>query len=348
MDVRPQWTPWTTAGRAKLMVDSDNWDWADSARELRGHRERYVAELHTHVELEKAYKAAVQRDECKEALLETREMLRQQQLGVARVARAESDALRRQATAARENWKQRGKHITVAQDDERLRAQLEREQMARERSSRARLRLQERERHQRECGEALRARIQANRERAERIRSNSARGLSSSSASELQGRMTSAERIRQAERRNEMARLLARKEDLDANRSQHDNVVEVSSPSRVRVWTDELTAHKARQSASVRQESALLHEARLLDRLADEARKQAIRDTVRRAHFHGQEEVALPNPPSVGRSSSTGSLSVTLAERAQSGLDPKVLASRSPAARWLRQYAGEAQQKVSV
>ena len=111
-EVRPQWTPRTSAGRAKLHVDDVNWEHAERLRQLREHREKYKAEFRNHIQLTNTYEAAVKREERLEALQSARQAVKQQTVEQGRQTKAEGEQLRELARQQRQNWEEYGKYLT--------------------------------------------------------------------------------------------------------------------------------------------------------------------------------------------------------------------------------------------
>lgn len=105
--VRPQWTPRTSAGRAKLMAESANWEAAQHERELQRARDRQIDET----TLRQRQVAAARAEQTKQALQHSREQHAGAIARAARKSKEDSDAWRQRSTTLRESWQGKARAI---------------------------------------------------------------------------------------------------------------------------------------------------------------------------------------------------------------------------------------------
>lgn len=300
-EVRPQWTPRTSAGRAKLHVDDVNWEHAERLRQLREHREKYKAEFRNHIQLTNTYEAAVKREERLEALQSARQAVKQQTVEQGRQTKAEGEQLRELARQQRQNWEEYGKYLTRYHTNAGARAA--RRQVEFGKADEAERQRRQRESHRHERAHELSEHIVANREKAQRARRESSLALRSVSDAELRSRHEVAQLMRRAEMHRDGQRLVEKREMLEIARQSHDAVLEHSAREKVRGY---LEADRRKNIAPAAEQRARLHRMRFAIRNEtneDFARKKEMHDAVKHAEIYGYthpvDAIGRPLSPNV-------------------------------------------------
>jgi len=283
---RPQWTPRTSAGRAKLIAVSENWEWADETRRIRNRRERYKIETEKHKEMCNFHEATLAREQRSAALQDARDMTRQAAEEHGRARKAESMELRRRRSQFEMNYIEDARNLHYVHNNERMHSA--RASVQREREVEARRRVVERQRAERFKARELSEHLLFNKARAQQVRSASLYGVRSSNDQHLQQRTEQADEIKDDSARRADERFQYRQRTLLEHRQSHNAVVSASSPSRVRDLKARLREEKAQSCERMRDELQRMHVHRLHRLLAEEERKRELHDSVRRAAIDGE------------------------------------------------------------
>ena len=286
-DVRPQWTPHTTAGRAKLHVDGENWEWAERARRLRVDRERYRHHWTQQLSQRNSYEAAARREDNLRAIAHMKAQHKQalDRKGIA--GKRESDDMRRRAREQKEAWEHYGRLLHTVHNNDGCRRQkaLLHNQRAQEYVQSRRV--SERIVREREAEEAHRAVYV--KERAEAIRQDNVRAVKSVSASELKIRQKAADAMRQEEVRRSGYRHYNRQLDIAEQRRTRDAV---DNSASIAVVAEANAAERRRKkviAAQVREQIQAMRHSRMYTERSEVERKRAMHDAVRRAAIDGPE-----------------------------------------------------------
>lgn len=283
--VRPQWTERTTAGRAKLAVDANNWQWAERSRQLRNEREDYCGQVRNHVKMKNAYEASAARTERLQALQDVRSQVRFSIENKGLRGKQEVDQMRERQLHQRQQWELYGRQLHAVHNNEGARAQ--RVAMHLQRGDNCERMRRERERHERARAAEIAQRFDENRDRAERMRTENVRAVQSVSAAELRARQHDVDVMRHAEVRREGYRVNERQEVLATHREYRDAVHGVASRECVAEHNAAERARKAEHAAHVRRQMRRLRHVRMADVLGEAERKRAMHDEIVRERFEG-------------------------------------------------------------
>jgi hypothetical protein len=330
--VRPQWTPRTAAGRAKLMTESDNWEKAEPERQLQKNRDRQIAEQRE----ERRQMTAALHDERICALHESKELHRRVVENVGRLAKKESEAYRRRHEFARKAWANQGRQLPRAQDNtERVRQQMMKIQS--ERAASVAARNAERRRAELEQQAEIQQYQHAARERAERDRQKRANRLRSSSMTQLHQRELNVDHMRDLQALREELREQSRREYVESNRGAREGIASALSPRNVRRFKAQEQARKADLAEQLKAERERDRGRLNHARRDEDERKRQLHNEVRRAALGGygdRRRIAYSSYKHSGTSNYSQSR-----EDGSHGFRHNLPSSRSPAGRWLREYA---------
>lgn len=283
--MRPQWTARTVAGRAKLAVDGDNWEWAERTRKLRTQREAYCGQWQHHVRAKNSYEAALARQERLSSLRSVRDEHRQGIDERGKVGKGESELIRQKHHLQRRQWEAYGKDLHHVHNN--AAARREKVMLHEERGSNSERMRRERERHERQRAVEITERAINNRERAERVRRENVQAVRSVSAAELRSRRATYDEMRQAEVVREGHREHERAVALSEAAWKRDAVHHVSSREMVAEFNALERQRKAAHAAQVRQQMHRLRHSRMRDVLGEAERKRALHDEVVRERTDG-------------------------------------------------------------
>jgi hypothetical protein len=286
-EYRPQWTPRTTAGRAKLRVDDNNWEYAERHRQQREERENYTAEFRNHVQLTNSYEAAVKREERLSALQHSREATSQQIVEQGKQIKSESEQLRAVARQQRQQWEDYGRFLTGFHTN--VGARRARRLVEDEKVDEAEVRRRQRESHRHERAYEVSQRVLANREKAQRARTELSLSMRSVSAAELHSRHQVAQWMRQAERVRDGERGAEKRQVLETAKQSHDAVLENSSRGKVVGYLEADRRRRAATAAAQRAQLRSMSHVRAAEHYDEISRRRAMHDAVRHAELHGYE-----------------------------------------------------------
>lgn len=311
------------------MLESSNWEAAENERELQRARDQQIHERHVH----QRHEAASRAEQTRQALQQSRD---EHAAAVARSAHESkeySDDCRRQFTHAREAFLEKARAIPRTQDNQaRVRRQCDKLRETRASAVAVQTAVQraaEMDWHVER--DEMRARTRARAD--EHRRAHAARLRSASTRQQLQreGDVDVARElafVRESEREHQRQAALAR------NRHTHDGVSSLSGPEQVR---RQERARKAEKIAHHKAESEAIEVALEARRREEDARKRALHDGVRRAAtggFGDRRRTAYSDY----RHSGTSLLSHSRGDGRHS-FRHELPSARSPAGRWLRDYA---------
>ena len=284
-DVRPRFTPRTSAGRAKLSIDAGNFEQAELTRQLRAQREQYRVDFKHYVQETNAYNASHARSRQLLALQEVRDQTAVEAERAARELRREANELRRQHAEQRREWEEYGRSLKHVHNNHGARVQ--REHVAHGRVRDAIERRRESEHMRRICAHELAERERAKRERAQSARHANAYGLRSASEAELLARQEHSARMRHDLHERDRARFHSRRVQVSSARASHDQVFDESSRYRVAEFNAAERERKAEAARQLRDDLHSMRRERMLQQAAERARKQAMHDAVMQATLGG-------------------------------------------------------------
>lgn len=300
-EVRPQWTPATSAGRARLRVDDANWQLAESARVERSEAEMFLGDLRQRHRASNAQQAAMARRERLEVLHHVRATSRTLIDDKAARAKAETREQLRQLQAARAEWEQHGRTLPAHDRSGIVR---ERQRIAHENVASAREVRRQREAIRDHCARELTGRLLANQEKAMHIRQRNTLAVRSVSAAELRDRQGTVDTMRRQEASRDRERYAEKHHAYARSRSSHEQVHRVSSRECVAHYIAAERARKAAVAAAVRESIDARRLERAYAERAEEERKRALHDAVRRGVYEGYAfEVSTTGEALDGRSS---------------------------------------------
>ena len=342
-DVRPQWTPRTSAGRAKLMTESKKWERAEDERQRKAHHEHLKYQRSQHGFQSKSDRVFIAREDKLNALQDSREAHCKAIHAVGRVVKARAEELRQQHIQGQQAWQARGRALhSVNNNSERVRGQ--RDKLHQERSAHSAARAAERRRHEAERALERAEHIRVSRERAARNRRITQDRVRVSSTRSLESRERGVDDMRETQLAREEERFQTMHQKREANREKRDGVAKALSPMNVRDFKAREQARKAQVSARMREQSIKNGREFLQARLADMERKTRQHDAVRRSAIEGYGDHVETAYSSVAHSGTS-----LLSSARDDGPHPfkhDLPTVLSPSGRWLRGYAQAAHARV--
>ena len=284
-EVRPQWTTRTTAGRAKLAVDTDNWLWAERTRKLRNQREAYRGQWQHHVRAKNAYEASAAREDRLSSLRSVRDDQVKSVDVRGKVGKREADLLRQKHHEQRQQWEAYGKDLHHVHNNDGARKQ--KVMLFEERRQESDRMKREREQHERARAAEISERMLANRQRAAHIRRENVRAVSSVSAAELRARGETYSAMRSQSVRHERQREHERQRSLNEAAWKRDAVHQASSREMVAAFNGAERRRKAIAATQVREQMQRMRRSRMHDVLSEADRKRALHDEVVRERLEG-------------------------------------------------------------
>ena len=330
--VRPQWTPRTSAGRAKLMTESANWELAEEERVLQRERDLQIEQQ----QWQRRELTAALAEQRKDALETSRENHRVAVRRISKEAKDESDGCRRQHAVAREAFQDRASKTIPRAQENQERVRREQMRMHEDRSSHVAAQNAERQRadyeRQREIAEH-KASARARADERKRVHTYRAH---STKARELRSREANVDEMRQKQASREGALNQYKEQVRQFNRCLRDGVATSSSPDMVRDFKARERARKAALSGQVKDQLERDRQEFEAARRSEEERKRAMHDDVRRAATGGFGDRRRAG---YGVKYSGTSCYSQSRHDGRHDFRHELPTTRSPAGRWLREYA---------
>ena len=336
IEVRPAATPRTSTGRSKLMAESHKWEFAEAHRVQRIQRGYNICSLKGQWQSDVTIATQKARDERLQALEDSREMHRQLVDEIGREGKDHAEELNRQTREGRQAWKHHGRALHEANENtERVRAVIQHLHAGRQ--AQAAEYVTARRQAEQEKAQELAELIMTTRSRAERNRERTARRKRAASAITLQLRSTNVVAMRE--------RLLECEDEVRQNKgaeqerrkTSRDGVAKALAPINVKEFKAQERARKAQVAARLRAQSQANLEKARASFDEEDLRKRNMHDAVRRAATDGFGDHWQAAYSSVAHSGT--SLMSAARDEGIRGFKHDLPSARSPAGRWLREYA---------
>ena len=336
IEVRPAATPRTSAGRSKLMAESKKWEIAEAHRVQRSQRGYNICSLKGQWQSDVTIATQKARDERLQALEDSREMHRQLVDEIGREGKDHAEELKRQTREGRQAWKHHGRALHEANENtERVRAVIQ--HLHAGRRAQAAEYVTARRQAEQEKTQELAELIMTTRSRAEHNRERTEGRKRAASAITLQLRSTNVVAMRE--------RLLECEDEVRQNKgaeeerrkTSRDGVAKVLAPINVKEFKAQERARKAQVAARLRAQSQANLEMARASFDEEDLRKRNMHDAVRRAATDGFGDHWQAAYSSVAHSGT--SLMSAARDEGIHGFKHDLPSARSPAGRWLREYA---------
>ena len=339
--VRPQWTPRTSAGRAKLMTESYKWEQAETVRELKKSHQQAVSERSQMRKMSNADEAALRREATRQALDSSRECYHQMVEEIGREGKESAETNRRLHAEARRAWQDRGHALPRAQQNTQ-RAQLEQKKVVASNALHVASVEEFMRREEENLVDGLHARKAAIREAGQRMRRTSQMARRISKEGNMREREATVESIRQRQTAGEKQLAQARSDEAARRLALHDSVSRRLSTGNLRDFKAQERERKAYVAAQLKAESLRNRKQYEQTVRADTERRRRLHDGVRKAETDGFGDTRVFAYSSVMHSG-TSLWSQADYSREEGGrrFRHDLPNPKSPSGRWLRSYANQ-------
>ena len=341
--VRPQWTPRTSAGRAKLMTESQNWEQAESVRQLKKSHEQAVSERLRMNKLSNADEAAIKREATRQALDSSRESYRQLVDELGREGKQRAEMNRRLHAEARTAWQEQGNALPRAQENTQ-RARLEQTKVITANALHVATVEAFMKREEENLVDGLYARKAEIREAGQRMRRTGQMARRVSKEHTMREREATVDAVRQRQMAGEKQLAQARSDEASRRLALHDSVARRLSTGNVRDFKAQERERKARIAAQLKAQTQRNRKEYEETVRADMERRRRLHDGVRKAETDGFGDTRVFAYSSVMHSgtslrSQAGSSREEGQRRRRFRHD--LPNPKSPSGRWLRDYANQ-------
>lgn len=341
--VRPQWTPRTSAGRAKLMTESDNWEAAESAREEKKARELVMADRLRLRKLSNTDEATLRKGATRNALDSSREEYRKFIEELGREGKRQAEDIRRQHAEARQAWQARGSALPRAQENTQ-RANSEFAKVVEANAMYVAKFEAFMKREIEDQVDGLNARKAQIREAGQRMRRMGQMSRRVSKEALAREREATVEATRQRQQAGERQLAEAKANEASRRIALHDSVARRLSTGHVRDFKDQERRRKEKLAAEAKAQSILNRQRYEQAVREDEARKKRLHDGVRRAINEGNGDTDVFAYSSVmhsGTSLWSHAVGYSRTDGERHRFRHNLPNAKSPAGRWLREYANQ-------